>query len=78
VADVTGTGLIVEAIADAMGLAPRTVIQQRVITTLRSVTGATPGFDIARNARGFLPTFFDARTGVAAPPAVQASPMSTA
>eukprot|EP00937_MAST-01D_sp_MAST-1D-sp2_P004630 g4630.t1 len=68
--DSTGVGLAAEAVAAALGFVDAPVARRRVVLTLRSMVGRTPGFRVPRNApAGFLPTFFDAENGSAYGPA---------
>eukprot|EP01079_Euglenida_sp_SAG-EU17-18_P010498 gene10498-1910_t len=59
----TGLGLAIECVADAMGWTSRADAQASVLLTLRTLSGQTSGFSVAKNRRGFMPTFVDARTG---------------
>jgi hypothetical protein len=61
--DPTGIGMIMECVAAAMGWQSVTAAQQRVLLTLRSLAGHTPGFSVRRNPRGFYTQFFDPDTG---------------
>jgi len=70
----TGIGLIFEVVGDAMGWATRVQAQQRVTTTLQTMSGLTPGITIAK-IRGFFPVFFDCLSGKGN--AASVSPMSS-
>jgi len=62
-ADMTGLGLAFECVAQALGWQSMIEAQDRVLLTLRSLAGKTPGFNITRNRDGWLPRFFDSNTG---------------
>jgi len=59
----TGLGLVFECVAEALGWQTRAEAQERVLLTLRSLTGQTPGFSLPRNPDGWIPTFVDSNTG---------------
>ena len=60
---IVGLGLIFECVGAAMGWQTHAEAQERVLLTLRSLAGRTPGFAVARNPRGFFAHFFDPETG---------------
>lgn len=59
----TGLGLTFECVAAAMGWVTRAEAQARILLTLRSLSGLTPGFTLPQNRRGFSPTFIDSGSG---------------
>jgi hypothetical protein len=62
--EVTGLGVLFESVADAMQWAPRSETQERVIQSLKALSGQGPStFKIPRTPRGWFPTFFDSNTG---------------
>ena len=63
-ADGAGPGLATECVAAALGYITMESAAQRILLTLRSFAGQTPGFRDPRNANGWLPTFMNADTGV--------------
>eukprot|EP00927_Polykrikos_kofoidii_P040306 TRINITY_DN34489_c0_g1_i1.p1 TRINITY_DN34489_c0_g1~~TRINITY_DN34489_c0_g1_i1.p1 ORF type:complete len:594 (-),score=51.23 TRINITY_DN34489_c0_g1_i1:164-1945(-) len=61
---INGVGLIMECIAAEMGWITRSDAQQRILLTLKSLSGELPGFQLARQASdGWIPTFFNRSTG---------------
>eukprot|EP01047_Picozoa_sp_COSAG01_P019855 COSAG01_NODE_1116_length_11642_cov_7.561899_10_plen_298_part_00 len=62
-ADSAGPGLAVECVAAALGLVSLELAAERVLLTLRSFSGLTPGFVDMRNDGGWLPTFMNPDTG---------------
>lgn len=62
-ADSAGPGLAMECVAAALGYITLEEAAQRVLLTLRSFAGQTPGFRDPRNEGGWLPTFMNADTG---------------
>lgn len=60
---VTGLGLVVQCVADALGWLPRAAVQRDVIQTLQTLAGVTPGVNVSRNANGWMPTFVHSDTG---------------
>lgn len=59
----TGLGLTFECVAEALHFQTRSAAQDKVLLTLRSLSGLTRGFRLPRNRRGFSPTFVDSSTG---------------
>jgi hypothetical protein len=62
-ADGAGPGLAIECVAASLGYISLDEAAQRVLLTLHSFAGATPGFHDARNEGGWLPTFMNPDTG---------------
>ena len=62
-ADGAGPGLAMECVAASLGYVSLEEAAQRVLLTLRSFAGLTPGFNDTRNQMGWLPTFMHADTG---------------
>lgn len=60
---VSGLGLVFECVGHALNFSSLAAAQQRVITTLESFAGQTPGFALPRSQHGFFPHFYDADTG---------------
>ena len=59
----SGLGMITDCIAAAMGWITQDQAQTRILQTLGSLSGQRPGFRLAQNRRGFVPTFIDSYTG---------------
>lgn len=66
--DATAVGMVVECVAANLGIISIKEAQENVLTTMHALTGRIPGFRVARNPRGFLPTFINSDTGVSADP----------
>jgi hypothetical protein len=62
-ADSAGPGLAMECVAAALGYISPAEAASRVLLTLHSFAGLTPGFHDTRNQGGWLPTFMDPGTG---------------
>ena len=62
-ADAAGPGLAMECVAAALGFISIEEAAERVLLTLRSFAGLTPGFNDPRNQLGWLPTFMNVDTG---------------
>jgi len=58
-----GMGLMSLCVGHAMGWEPDA--EQKVVKTLKAVTGQVPGFDLPRNAKGCFIHFYDINTGAA-------------
>jgi len=72
----TGIGLSIECIAHALGFVETSVVQNRVLQTLRAYDGQIPGFKADRTPLGWFPVFENSKTGKAAAAAIF-SPIST-
>jgi len=62
--DSTAVGIAAECVAANMGIISIQEAQEKVLTTMRALTGRIPGFKVPRNPHGFLPTFIHSDTGV--------------
>ena len=62
---VTGLGLVAEVVADALDWASRSTQQARILTTLRTIAGRTPGVAYPRSPQGFHVHFLGRDTGKA-------------
>lgn len=60
---VTGLGVMFECAAHALGWIDLGTAQTRVLQTLESLAGKTPGFQLDRNSHGWMPTHFDSNGG---------------
>jgi len=61
--DATGLGLAVECVAHELGFLSDDAFLERVLTTLTSLSGHNPDFNMPRSKNGWIPRFPNSKTG---------------